>query len=283
MEINDSPAQKHFVWNSTAKDSSFSVEFVKAPDMDIILAGAELYQSPEDHDRLVLHFKGKPLLKRNALVSGDPVIFTFRSGKVTSTWHGYIYNVSQKNSYQGGNTDVICVGASWVLKDTDQKIHKNTTADQVVSQIAKKHGMEAVTQRDARVRNAIVQAGQSDWQLCRSLAKQTGFALRCENTTIFFVSKDKIYENKKKSASYFKYVDHEVTGVVPKELRVTGTIISFDPVISDQAPEMGIRVDRVLAGVDTKNNKVVQATHPHTPAHPTNPGVVIPNKKYFLS
>jgi hypothetical protein len=275
------PAQKNFVWSSNAKDSDFDAVFPKAPDMELILIGAELYQDPEEHDRLVLNYKGKPATRKNSIVSGDPVIFTYRSGKLTSVWNGYIHHVRQDNSHKGGNTDVVCVGASWVLKNTDQKIYKNITADQVVSKIAKKHSMAAVTQRDPRVRAQVSQSGQSDWQLCRSLAKQNGFALRVENTTIIFVSKDKIYQSQKNSAPYFNYVDDEVGGVVPAILRMTGTILSFEPIISDQAPENSVRIDRVISGVNTNTGAVVKATHPHTTPTPGNSGVVNPNKTYF--
>jgi hypothetical protein len=175
----------------------------------------------------------------------------------------------------------VCVGASWVLKNTDQKIYKDVTADQVISKIAKKYSMAAVTQRDPRVRSQVSQSGQSDWQLCRSLAKQTGFALLAENTTIIFVSKDKIYQSKKNSAPYFNYIDDEVGGVVPASLRMTGTILSFDPIISDQAPENGARIDRVVSGINNNTGAVVKATHAHTKPTKGNSGVVIPNQAYF--
>jgi hypothetical protein len=275
------PAQKNFVWSSNAKDSDFEASFPKAPDMELILVGAELHQDPDEHDRLVLHYKGKPANRQNATVSGDPVIFTYRSGKLKSTWNGYIHHVRQDHSQQGGNTDIVCVGASWVLKNTDQKVYKDVTADQVITKIAKKHSMAAVTQRDPRVRAQVSQSGQSDWQLCRSLAKQTGFALLAENTTIIFVSKDKIYQSKKNSAPYFSYVDDEVGGVVPASLRMTGTIISFEPIISDQAPENGARIDRVVSGINSNTGAVVKATHAHTKPTVGNSGVVIPNKAYF--
>jgi len=283
METNtQTPDQYNFVWKSNAKDSEFDASFPKAPDMELILIGAELHQDPDEHDRLVLHYKGKPASRKNTLVSGDPIIFTYRSGKLKSTWNGYIHHVRQDNSQQGGNTDIVCVGASWVLKNTDQKVYKDVTADQVVSKIVKKHSMQAVTQRDPRVRSQISQSGQSDWQLCRSLAKQTGFALLAENTTIIFVSKSKIYQSKKSSAPYFNYVDNEYGGVVTPSLRMTGTILAFNPIISDQAPENGARIDRVVSGVNSNTGAVVKATHAHTAPKPGNSGVVIPNKTYFV-
>ena len=281
ISYSGTPAQKNFVWNSNAKDSDFVASFPKSPDMELILIGAELHQDPDEHDRLVLHYKGKPANRKNSIVSGDPIVFTYRSGKLKSTWNGYIHHVRQDNSQKGGNTDIVCVGASWVLKNTDQKIYKNVTADQVISKIAKKNSLEAVTQRDPRVRAQISQSGQSDWQLCRSLAKQNGFALRTENTTIIFVSKNKIYQSQKNSAPYFNYVDDEVGGVVPASLRMTGTILAFEPIISDQSPENSVRIDRVISGVNTHTGAAVKATHTHKAPTPGNAGVVIPSKSYF--
>lgn len=282
METKRTPAHRNFVWHSSANNSSFSVSFPKAPDMNLTLMGAELYQDIEEHDRLVLHFKGHPTIKKQSLISGDPVEFIFKSDKLKTTWHGYIHHIEQPNTWQGGNTDIVCVSASWVLKDTDQKIYKNVTADQVVSKIAKSMGMSAVTQRHPRLRKSVAQAGQSFWQVLRSLAKQTGFALLVENTTITFVSKDKIFQSKKKSAPYFRYVHDEIDGVSPRELKLTGTVLEFSPIISDHAPEMGVRVDRVMSGTSSQTKTTIKTTHVSTKKN-VHTGVVVPNEKYFKS
>jgi hypothetical protein len=278
----DVSAIQNFVWGSDAADSAFYVAFPHAPDMDLILIGAELYNDIEEHDRLVLHFKGHPVNKREAVVSGDPVVFTYNSGKLKSSWHGYVHHVKQVNTHQGGNTDVVCVGASWVLKETDQCVYTKTTYDKAVTATGKKKGFEVITQSHSRSKPVIAQTGESYWQFLRSCAKASGFALLVENTTIFFVSKDKIYQNKKDNAPYFNYVNNENDGVVPRELRMTGTILEFSPIISDQSPEIGVRVDRVISGTDPKTGKQIKSTHPHKGPVKTNPGVVIPNASYFL-
>jgi hypothetical protein len=62
---------------------------------------------------------------------------------------------------------------------------------------------------------------------------------------------------------------------------MTGTILSFEPIISDQSPENSVRIDRVISGVNTHTGAAVKATHTHTAPAPGNAGVVIPNKSYF--
>ena len=63
---------------------------------------------------------------------------------------------------------------------------------------------------------------------------------------------------------------------------MTGTVLSFEPIISDQSPEMGVRVDRVMTGTNSKTGAVVKATHAHTAPKKGTSGVVSPNKSYFL-
>jgi hypothetical protein len=284
MATNDqTPQWLPFVWQSSNSFVDFSVTFPKAKNFDLLLVGAELYQVGSEHDMLILHFKGNPDPKQNAILSKDPVIFNFRSQKLKSTWNGYVTQVRQTNTVVGGNTDIVCIGPSFYLKDTSQKIYKNVTADQVVSRIATKHSMQAVTQRHPRVKSSIVQAGQSDWQLLRRLAKSTGFILRCENSSILFVSADKIYKDKKASAPYFHYVGNDDnTGSTTKELRMIGSCFAFKPIVSDSSPDTGVRVDRVITGMHAQTGSVLSTTHKHKSKITGNAGVVVPSEEYFL-
>ena len=284
MATNEqTPQWLPFVWQSSNSFVDFSVTFPKAKNFDLLLVGAELYQVGSEHDMLILHFKGNPDPKQNAILSKDPVIFNFRSQKLKSTWNGYVTQVRQTNTVVGGNTDIVCIGPSFYLKDTSQKIYKNVTADQVVSRIATKHSMQAVTQRHPRVKSSIVQAGQSDWQLLRRLAKSTGFILRCENSSILFVSADKIYKDKKASAPYFHYVGNDDnTGSTTKELRMIGSCFAFKPIVSDSSPDTGVRVDRVITGMHAQTGSVLSTTHKHKSKVTGNAGVVVPSQEYFL-
>lgn len=271
-------------YNEAAYFASYKVTFPKTPDFnkDIGLVGAELYQVMEEHDRLILHFKGKPSNRDTTVSYGDPVIFEYKSGKTSYMFYGTVYQIDPKNTQQANNLDIICLSASATeLKNTDQQIYTNVTADQVVSKIAAKNSMKAITQRHPRVRKSIVQAGQSYWQLLRRLAKQTGFALRAENTNIIFMSKDKIFQTKKKYAPYFNYVAGTVTGTVTKPERLFGTIIDFYPRVSDNSAELGTRVDRVITGVNQKSGDIIETTHSAKDYDVESKGVVVPGEDYF--
>lgn len=268
--------QSNFLWESTARHSSFSVNFPKTPSTELLLIGAELFQEIDSHDILVLEFKGKPFLDSTIVVSGDPVEFVYTSGPNSSKFNGYVYTLEPSSGTEAHSTTVTCVSASYLLKNTDQRVYKNTTADGVVSKVAAKHGMQAVTQRHPRIRESIVQAGQSDWQLLRRLAKQAGFALRAENTTLTFVSKDKIYNEKKPSAPYFKYEDG-----LSIHNRMYGTCFYFEPEISDDNPDLGARVNRVITGTSTITSTPISTTHAAKDYSIPNLGSLSPSEDFF--
>lgn len=274
-DLTGASLQENYMWEAS-RWANYSVEFPKLKSIELILISANLYQEVEAHDVLVLSFKGKPFEDGTIIVSGDPVRFKYSSGSNKSIFEGYVHTVDPVSTIDTHVTKVICVSASYVLKNSDQTIFKNVTADAVVAKIVKKHGMTSVSQRHPRVRETVVQAGQTDWQLLRRLAKQTGFALRAENTSVIFMSKNKIFDSKKKQAPYFKYEDGPT-----KANRTYGTCFAFNPYVSDEAPEQGTRVDRVITGLSTATGAVIETTHSIKDFGSQNLGIVVPNEDYF--
>lgn len=283
---NDIPiVPRPFIWGSNVIGANFSVSFAKTPKLELLPISLEIHQKQAEHDFVVIKFKGKPYKLETQIHHNDPVEIQYSSDKNKQVFQGYVHAIRQPNSIHGTTETIIeCISASSILKDTAQKVYTKVTADQVVSQVCKIHGLSAVVQRDARIRNAIVHSGESYWQLLRSLAKQTGHALRAENTTITFCSKDKITTAKKKSAPYYVYLDNAVGGVVTQELRALGNIVSFNPLISDGSPEMQSNVDRVITGRTASSSnprgKAINTTHAK-PKNQTSRGAVNPSKDYF--
>jgi hypothetical protein len=281
-----------FVWASNVIGANFYVTLPKTPKLELLALGMEIYQKQMEHDFAIIHLKGKPYKLETQIHYNDPIVITYQSGKTKSTFNGYVNAVRQVNTVKGTSETIIeVIGASSVLKETAQKVYTKATADQVVSQICSKFSLSAVVQRDARVRNAIVHSGQSHWQLLRSLALQTGHALRCENTNLTFVSKDKITLTKKASAPYFVYIDNPNGGVVSEALRNLGSILNFSPIISDGSPETHSNVDRVITGRTTSNSnakgKAIKTTHSKAAkgkgksSQKPSKGAVKPSKDFF--
>jgi hypothetical protein len=277
------PIIAQYIWRSDVYGASYKVEFPNLPSIEFLIMSAELKQSIEEHDMLIIRVKGKPSKKETQLAYGDPVKFTYRSGKTKSVFVGKVDRIYQTGGVSGvTNTIIKCISASACLKDSTQEIHTNVTADQVVSKVCSRFGLSSVVQRDPRVRKAIVQSGQTYWQLFRSLAKQTGFALRAENTTVTFCSKDKITASKKNQAPYFYYVDNKSNATVSPLERALGSILYFRPTITDASPEAGVKVDRVISGKSQNGKQTIKTVHPHIDKKTPQKGAVKPSEDYFL-
>lgn len=240
------------------KQYTFQAEFPNIASFPLPLVRARLIQKGENHDVLELDFKGRVTSPMNSVSNGDPVRFVYGAENVTREWVGYVHHVVPHVSSAATTTRVVCVSASYNLKDSAQKVYANVTADQVISRIAAANGLQAVTQRHPRVHATISNAGQSLWQLMRRLAKQSGFALVVDNTTIKFQSKDQMYADSMRKGLYFEYRDP-----VTPATTTYSTLFSFDPIISDNAPELsGGRVERVVGGINKVTNQPINTRHP---------------------
>jgi hypothetical protein len=270
--------KKKSVITPIERASSREVIFQLNPQFPLTLLNATLTQKFNSHDILVLVYAGKIEDSSSFIGSGDPVSFKYSGGETEVVWVGHVHKIIP-DTIESNSTTVVCVSPTYLLKTTAQKIYKNTTADQVVKKIAAKYGMKAVTQRHPRVFTSIAQAGQSEWQLLRRLAKQTGFALKVEGTTIYFMSKNKLSTASKSKASYFFKENAAPTSRVVQQM---GSIFSFSIEISDEAPDMaGATVDRVVSGLHQTNNTPIATKHSIKPAAKKTLGAVTPSKKFL--
>ncbi len=271
-------SKKNLVKTPLERYPSRTVRFPLSPTFDLVFLSAKLEQEFNSHDRLVIKYAGKVEDTLNFVGSGDPVEFEYSGAGSKKTWVGYVHKIIPSTVSENATT-IICISPTYLLKTTRQKIYKNVTADQVVQKVCKQYGLKAVTQRHPRVFSTIAQAGQSDWQLLRRLAKQTGFGLKVTGTTVYFMSKNKLSSASTNNASvFFK----ETAAPTVRGIASMGTLIEFTPQISDEAPDMvGATVDRVVSGLHSTNNKTIATKHKIQPAKKKTKGTVTPSKKFL--
>ena len=214
---------------------SYKVTFPASPDFSMYLATAELTQKEESHDMLTLYFKGT-LTRHSTLPvkKGDPVKFVWKSELDTSTFIGFVHTIEKIKTTGNVFTKVTCINNSTLLKKSSRKVHKNKTADSVVKKIGSELNLTVTSSNHPLTHSRIAQAGQSYWQVLRQLSKQTGFALRAENTEIIFKSKEKIIKDKSSTAPVFVSFNNAPSGSQGAQ-----SILTFNALESDIAPEGG--------------------------------------------
>jgi hypothetical protein len=270
-------SKKNLVKTPIERFPTRTVTFPLSPSFGLVFLTARLDQQFNSHDVLTIKYAGKIEETLNFIGSGDPVEFEYSGAGATKTWVGYVHKIIPSTVAEN-TTTIVCISATYLLKTTRQKIYKKVTADQIVEKVCKQYGLKAVTQRHPRVFSSISQAGQSDWQLLRRLAKQTGFGLKINGTTVYFMSKDKLSSASAERAPYF----FKENAANVRTIASMGTLIEFTPQISDEAPDMvGATVDRVVGGLHSTNNKTIATKHKIQPAKKKTKGVVTPSKKFL--
>lgn len=168
-------------------------------------------------------------------------------------FYGYIHDVKSHQNSNKNLTEVSIIGPSYVMRQASQTVYKNVTADQVVRTIAKKYGFSYKTVPHPRVYPHISQAGMTDWQLMVKLAKQCGYFLRAENTSLYFQPLMQDFEDLIYEAKLFSKADGGV--------KFGNILYSFSPTVGETLAHMGAdKAATSVAGVDPRTGKQFKYT-----------------------
>jgi phage protein D len=138
---------------------------------------------------------------------GDPVSCDIRGASQTRQFVGYIHEIKPMISPGANLVEITVIGASYRLKQARQRVFESMTASDIVKQIADEYGFAAYIEAHPRVYDQVTQAGHSELQIMSRLAKQCGYSLRVENTSIHFKSLTYDYTNSRDNAHTFTMRD----------------------------------------------------------------------------
>lgn len=209
----------------------------------MFLHHAEVHQTQEQHDILVLLFKGAIELHSNKPVkSGDPVRFKWSTGQnLEQEFVGFVHTIEENITANNLFTKIICINNSEILKESSKKVYRDQTADKIVYNLAKSKGFYPEIEKHSLISETVAQAGQSHWQLMKNLAQKTGYALRAVNTTVVFKPREQIIKEKYRTAPTFKHFPMGPRGLVGQQ-----TLLSFTALNATKTPEYGSQGDLPL-------------------------------------
>jgi len=222
--------------NQIQRYLKWQAKFPGSPNFNLILAYAELHQEEAMHDVLSLQFKGATdRLPQNNLKKGDPVMFQWTTNQnKMETFIGFVQLIEKNVTPLSIFTKVVCINNSTKLKTPNKKAYKNVSADKVVNMIASERGFYSDTTPHPFSHPKLLQTGQTDWQFLRHLAFRTGYALRAENKTVMFKTRDSILADKIDTAPTFYHFDQAPVGIWGKQ-----TLITFTALDAVESPELG--------------------------------------------
>lgn len=233
----------------------FNYIFVEFPQTTIqpqFIYKADIYQKRYAHEMAVLYFKDWGP-QYDVVKSGSPVRLIINGLNESRELFGYVHHVKLNRTPGKNFTEVTIIGASFPMKQQAQAVYTNTTADQVIKQIAAKHNFVSFAVPHPRVYQQISQAGHSDWELMVRLAKQCGYTLRATNTELYF--EPIMYEYTTQRAEAPRFV------LRTAEDYRGSTIYSFTPLVGESIPyEDATKGAVAIGGVDSSNAAAVSIT-----------------------
>lgn len=209
------------------------------------------------HEMITVKFRDWDMQYSN-IKPGNPVTCTLRSTDKSRVFYGYIHDIRPHITPGARFTDMTIIGASYQLKQANQKVFQNVTATDVVKKVASSHGFSVEFDEHPRVYEQIVQPGITDLQLLTRLAKQCGYTLRVENTAIHFKNFITDFNKYKKSADSFVMRNaNDPQG---------STLYSFDLLLSESYKYLDSYKSAIqVGGVDPLANTLNIATNQSRP------------------
>lgn len=229
-----------------------TVDFPETTIQPQVIYSATITQKRYSHELVCLYFKDWGV-NYDVVKAGLPVHLTISGYKETREFYGYVHHVNLKRTPGKNFTELTVIGASFPMKQQSQTVYKNTTADQVVNEIAAKHNFVCYSVPHPRVYPQVSQAGHTDWEIMVRLAKQCGYTLRANNTELYF---QPIMED------YTKYRAEAPRFIMRPASDPNGsTIYSFNPMIGESIPyEDATKGAIAVNGVDVTNAEPISIT-----------------------
>jgi phage protein D len=213
---------------------------------------ATIKQNRFEHQIALINFRDWGV-EYDVIKPKTPVKIIITGTKTKRNFYGYVHHVKTEQTPGKNFTELVVIGASYLMGQPSQTIYKDTTADRVIKDIATKHSFVCSPTAHPRVYSQISQAGHTDWEFMVRLAKQSGYTLRAENTELYFQPVLEDFTNLRKNAPKFI-----MRGVADPE---GSTIYSFNPLIGETLAFTDAQKAAVaIGGVDTSSNSRISIT-----------------------
>lgn len=231
---------------------STSVQFAGVQTPPLNLQTMKVMQEEFCHDMVTMQFWADDA-DSDSYASGMPMILTFGRPDTKRTFYGYVSHVSRTNNALStvttptdrNSTCVVCVGASFPMKQTDTKSYFSQTASQVVQSIADQFGLAANIVPDSMVWPVLSMAGRSYWQFCVALAKRIGYTFYCSGIQLVFKPRQTNPASLNGLVATYDYRNNP------------GGLPVFTPILGATSPAGGQLLNRQYGTIDPRTNQII--------------------------
>jgi phage protein D len=171
------------------------VSFPTLPSLTAQPRRIDLYQKQYNHDIMVLEFSSESTLWFETLKTGVPVQFIWRQDTLNKNWIGYVSSIQKVNAPQRTNImQIVCVGATFNMKQRATRVFPNSTIPEAVSAIAQEFGFNVITEPHPQRFSQLTIPGLSYWEWINEQAKRIGYGIIVDGLNLLFLPLDKLID-----------------------------------------------------------------------------------------
>ena len=111
------------------------IDFPDMPMAPQYVYYANIYQNRYSHEVVSIKFRDWGV-EYDAVTPGTPVQLTVTGRNNRREIYGYVHHINTEKTPGKNFTEVVIIGASYVMREPSQTIYRNLTADQVIKKIA---------------------------------------------------------------------------------------------------------------------------------------------------
>lgn len=228
----------------------FKNSFPNAPDVSVVLSGVSVdYTSIQTvtidiaenkHDMATIVFVGL-LPKAITDYVGTPVYISISiSPAQVTTFYGYVTYIEPEMITRRGlindspvqSATVVCLGASYTMSNSKNKVWENTTLPNIVESLATAYNYSYSVPAEYFVWKRLLQNQQSDWAFLQETCSSLGYSLTTNGTHIH------VYDPFKALGRKLPYVELvTVRGASGNLDYVPGRIMEFTGTFGDVTPD----------------------------------------------
>lgn len=238
------------------RSTVYKISFPTAPSLTVLPERASLEQRVFSHDLLTLNYSRPSSVWFETLKTGTPIIFSWTNNNRSKTWLGYVSHVSKNTSGQKDRPmEIVCVGASYVLKARASRTFRNTSVTEAAQKIAKEFGFKFIGENSARKFEQLSMSGESYWEWLQKQAKRIGYGFYVDNTTMYMRPLDKLLNS---GSGDTAILSGESIGPVIGKQFLDKTLDSFTILNGSYIEQEGLfYTTKVTGGVNPLSGKVV--------------------------
>jgi hypothetical protein len=241
------------------RGSSFKVVYPDLPGLTLPPRSVTLIQEMGKHDIVEILYARFSDSFFKAIKTGVPVQITWRNDKVSGKFVGYAVDVSYPTVQAlERNVKILCVGASYPLKERSSKIWTNKTATEIATDIANKFKLKPVMTPSPIRFTQQSMSGHSYWEKLNELAHRIGYGVQVVGTELHFHPIDKMIDQFMTTIPIMSFKDPMKS---PSSSYAAPTLDYFEPNIGDYNETMDYtRTNNVVGGIDPVTGKTFSST-----------------------